>query len=65
MTQHERDAALGNVIRSVLDGKAPSLAKLGVDRFTLVGAKDVGEVFSTDRDLVERRTNDALAGELL
>jgi hypothetical protein len=65
MTQHERDAALGNVIRSVLDGKAPSLAKLGVDRFTLVGAKDVGEVFSTDRDLVERRTNDALVGELL
>ena len=65
MTQHERDAALGKVIRSVLKGKTPSVAKLGVERFTLVGGRDVGEVFTADKDLLERRTNDALAVELL
>jgi len=60
MTQQERDQLFGSAIGSVLDTRGLALAKLGLDRFTLVGAAELGETMNKKKDSLEREINDAL-----
>lgn len=60
MSQHERDQLLQRAIDAVLGANTLTLAKLGSDRFTLVGAAAFGEKMSTKKDSLEQEINDAL-----
>lgn len=63
MNQQERDQLFPRALGEVLCGATVAVARLGYDRFTLVGGDDLGRVIATKRDLIEQELNERLLRE--
>ena len=63
MNQQQRDRLLARALDGVLAGAAVTVARLGIDRFTLAGREDFGDAIAAKKDLIEREVNERLIGE--
>jgi hypothetical protein len=64
MTQQQRDQLLALVLRTAFPAVKPAIARLGTDRFTLVGKDDLGTVISSKGDQLQEAVNTGLLREL-
>ena len=63
MNQQQRDQLFTAAFGEVLAGAKVTVARLGYDRFTLVGGDDLGRVIATKKDLIEQELNERLRRE--
>jgi len=63
MTQLERDDLLGDTIRQLFPSVGDFTAKLGVDRFTIIGGKSIADTVAAEPQM-ERLINSALKERL-
>ena len=61
--QYARDEIFAGVVKNVVGGLRVS-GRLGAERFTLVGGKEVSTVIAAKKDLLEREINEGLAAGL-
>ena len=63
MTQLERDDLLGDTIRQLFPSARDFTAKIGVDRFTIIGGKSIADTVAADPQM-ERLINNGLQERL-